>query len=262
MSASTPVPSAAPRLAVWRLLLRVWGVWYFIGFFGLYLVLWPFQAALLATGKGWGRRTAHGLNILWGHWVFLWGWCRLRVVRQAPLPPPPCIYAANHRSYMDIPAGHVALRRYFRYIAKQELAKVPLFGYMYKRLHILLDRSSAGARARSLQQAAAALRGGDSLFIFPEGTTRHPDAYQLGAFQPGAFALAIKFNTPVVPITLVGTSAMLSNDGKFWLRPFRTVTVVIHAPIIPNQLTLPSPEALSEAVRAVLQPTLDRYANR
>ncbi|MBX3101102.1 MAG: 1-acyl-sn-glycerol-3-phosphate acyltransferase [Bacteroidetes bacterium] len=256
------VPSAAPRYAPVRILLRLWSIWYFAGFFGLYLAIWPFQAALLATNRSWARRSAHTLNILWGYWVFLWGLCRVRVIRQARLPQGPCIYAANHRSYIDIPAGHVALRRYFRYIAKQELARLPLFGYMYRKLHILLDRSSGGARARSLQRAAAALREDESLFIFPEGTTRHPDAFQLGAFQPGAFALAIKYNIPIVPIALVGTSRMLSNDGKFWLRPFRTITVVIHPPVIPNTLTLPEPEVLSQALKDILQHTLDRYANR
>lgn len=242
--------------------MRLWSLWFALGFFGMYLLVFPFQALFLNIKAPWGHRVAHALNIYWGAWLFLWGWCVVVKKKSAPLPRGTYVFVSNHRSYIDIPAAHVTFCRFFRFIAKEELTRVPLFGYMYKKLHIMLDRSSPMARARSLQVAAQALRRGESLFIFPEGTTRHEDPRVLGAFQEGAFTLAVREKTPIVPVALIGTRRMLSADGSFGMRPFQKIRAIVHSPIPTNHLTLDDVPALSAQVRGWIQQQMDAYENR
>ncbi|MFO0486553.1 MAG: lysophospholipid acyltransferase family protein, partial [Sphingobacteriia bacterium] len=210
----------------------------------------------------WGDRIAHYANTVWGYYGMLIGLCWVTPIRHGRLPRGHTyIYMSDHRSYMDIPACHVAFFRFFRYIGKAELGKIPLFGLMYRRLHIMLDRSSPVARARSLQLAAQALKQGDSLFIFPEGTTRHPDPKTLLPFQEGAFALAIKTKTPIVPVAWIGNRKMLSGDGSFRMRPFVHIRAHIHPPIPTKDLDLSQVTALQEQVRGWIQHQITTHEN-
>lgn len=120
----------------------------------------------------------------------------------------PQVYVVNHLSALDIPVLYAHLPFGFRILAKKELFRYPFMGWHLKRsgqIPVVLE--NAKASVRSLNLAVAALRGGKSLTVFPEGG-RSPDG-QLHAFMGGAFYAAIKAQVNVVPMALVGTFEIL-----------------------------------------------------
>ena len=110
------------------------------------------------------------------------------------------MFIANHTSMTDIMLMLVTVKNPFVFVGKQELAKIPLFGFFYKRTCILVDRSSAKSRQAVFLRAQRRLRQGLSICIFPEGGV--PEEHVLlDDFKDGAFRLAINHKIPVVPIT-------------------------------------------------------------
>jgi 1-acyl-sn-glycerol-3-phosphate acyltransferase len=107
---------------------------------------------------------------------------------------------ANHTSMADIMLMFVASKNPFVFVGKKELAKIPLFGFFYKRTCILVDRSSVKSRQAVFLRAQRRLKQGLSICIFPEGGV--PEEHiLLDTFKDGAFRLAINHQIPVVPIT-------------------------------------------------------------
>lgn len=222
--------------AVWQhpLSQRLFLGWLLLVFWGYLLLAYPLFALLLHLPARWRwtRNAAHHLNTTWGMFLMI-AWGSLPHVRwRSSLPDGPCIYVANHRSYLDIAAVHVALRRQFRFLGKAELNRIPLFGMPYRRLQLTFDRADSRQAARALLQAERLLRDGTSVFLFPEGSTHANGGALLGRFKDGAFQLAVRSGCPVVPVALTGTDHALSNDGQFWTRPAR-ITVAVGTAISP-----------------------------
>ncbi|MCF4100688.1 1-acyl-sn-glycerol-3-phosphate acyltransferase [Gillisia sp. M10.2A] len=111
------------------------------------------------------------------------------------------MFVANHTSMIDIMLMLAVIDHPFVFVGKRELAKIPIFGYFYKRSCILVDRNSQKSRHRVFKEAQRRLDQGNSICIFPEGGV--PDDYtiELANFKDGAFRLAIDHQIPVVPIT-------------------------------------------------------------
>lgn len=200
-------------------------------FFGSYIFLiFPMQYVALRFWKEKGHVFAHRCNVLWGRILFAGMFTRIKVEGLSHLDPGKhYIFVSNHRTYLDIPVVHVAIPVFFRFLGKIELTKPPLFGYMFRRLHIAVDRGSRLGTAKSMALSRRALQNGDHLFIFPEGTTRQKSNAELGPVQAGAFALAVQQKTEVVPVTLLNASKAL--DRKFNARPFVKITVIIDKPV-------------------------------
>jgi len=111
------------------------------------------------------------------------------------------MFIANHTSMIDIMLMLVTIKSNpFVFVGKKELAKIPLFGFFYKRTCILVDRSSAKSRQAVFLRAQKRLKSGLSICIFPEGLVPDEDI-ELADFKDGAFRLAINHKIPVVPIT-------------------------------------------------------------
>jgi 1-acyl-sn-glycerol-3-phosphate acyltransferase len=117
----------------------------------------------------------------------------------------PVIFMSNHQGNFDILALFQAIPRRFSWIAKEELFKVPVFGHSMARAgYIPLDRRGGGRRAlKSMQKAAALIREGRSVVVFPEGTRTQDGA--LLDFKQGGFLLAGKAGVPIVPLTINGS---------------------------------------------------------
>ncbi len=185
-------------------------------FWVLCLVVLPLHVALLAYPSQWGRRWAHQVNRGWGAILLLVSgvWVRQRG-QQRPLPAGPVIFVSNHRSYLDIPILHRVLPGDYQFLGKRELAQLPLFGFMYNRVHLALDRGNPTAAAASLRRAEESLRRGTSLVIFPEGTSR--GTRLLSPFKEGAFVLATQSGCPIVPICIQGSRERLPTGRRlFW----------------------------------------------
>jgi len=107
---------------------------------------------------------------------------------------------ANHTSMLDIMMMLKTSKNPFVFIGKKELANIPLFGFFYKRVCILVDREDSRSRAAVYRRAQKRLNQGLSICIFPEGGVPEEHII-LDEFKDGAFKMAIAQNIPVVPIT-------------------------------------------------------------
>ncbi len=129
----------------------------------------------------------------------------------------PHLYAVNHLSALDIPAVYAALPFHFRIMAKEELFRYPFMGWHMRRSgQVAIERENALASMRSLNRAAAILKGGQPLVAFPEGGRSATG--QVKPFLPGVFYVAIKAGVDVVPMALVGTYELLPMN-TFHIKP-------------------------------------------
>jgi 1-acyl-sn-glycerol-3-phosphate acyltransferase len=133
------------------------------------------------------------------------------------------LIVANHSSYLDGLFLIAALPRSHRFVAKRELASVPIVGMLLRRLGtVFVERFDARAGVEDAHRLAKLADQGESFIFFPEGTfTRAPG---LLPFHLGAFAASIEADRPLVPLALRGTRALL-RDGQ-WLP--RRVPVIVH----------------------------------
>jgi 1-acyl-sn-glycerol-3-phosphate acyltransferase len=135
---------------------------------------------------------------------------RVKVIGDEHLDPTrQYIFMSNHRSAADIVALGWALWPFqIRFVAKKELLKVPVFGWgLWALKNIIIDRSNHVQAVRSYRTAGERIRRGISVVVFPEGT-RGVGA-ELLPFKKGGFVLAIETATPIAPIAIVGTTAVL-----------------------------------------------------
>lgn len=142
----------------------------------------------------------------------------------------PYVFVSNHASLFDITAIVAEVNRYVRFVAKKEIARVPVFGWAVSHAHIMIDRKSAANSLRSLQEAGRQIALGDSVILFAEGT-RTRDGNLL-PFKRGAFLLAIESGVPVVPLTILG-SFNIMKKGSLNLKK-GTITIVVDEPVDVN----------------------------
>ncbi|WP_254712492.1 lysophospholipid acyltransferase family protein [Polaribacter pectinis] len=117
---------------------------------------------------------------------------------QSIQPDKSYMFCPNHASLMD-PFVLIALSKNpIVFVGKKELVKIPVFGFFYKRVVIMVDRSDPESRKRVFKMAKKRLQNGVSMAIFPEGLVPTEDVV-LAPFKKGAFSLAIEFQIPIVP---------------------------------------------------------------
>ncbi len=139
----------------------------------------------------------------------------------------PYVYVSNHASLYDIPAVVLAIDRHMRFIAKKEIARIPVFGWAVARANIMVDRKSVPDAARSIERAAKRIALGESVILFAEGT-RTRDG-KLLPFKRGAFSLAIQAGVPVVPLTILG-SYNIMRKGELRVHKGE-VTILVDPPV-------------------------------
>ncbi len=138
------------------------------------------------------------------------------------------IYVSNHASLFDIPAVMAGVPDQIRIVYKQELQKIPVFGWVLKYgPYVTIDREKRFSAMRSLELAAERIKRGASVLLFAEGT-RSEDG-RLQSFKRGAFSLAAKTDKPIVPLTING-SYDRRPKGKFLISP-GTIELVLENPI-------------------------------
>lgn len=170
-------------------------------------------------------RGVHALVRLWARLVLAILGVRVAVSGLGHAPLGPAVWAANHSSALDIPILFGYLPVDFRIIHKRSLYMLPVVGWtLFLGGHIAIDRSNPFRARRSLERAAARVRSGTSVAVFPEGTrNRRPE---VGLFKRGSFVLALNAQVPVVPVSLVGVKERVEL-GLLRLCP-GAVTVRIH----------------------------------
>ncbi len=232
---------------------RIYTSWCFLWFFLIFLLLWPFFWLFLQR-KEW-HWLANWCNRIWAVVVYTISLLPLRMVYKfKPQKGQVYVFCANHSSYIDIPVMLWGVKQNFCFMGKSSLAKVPLIGYMYKKLNILVDRKNPRSRVEAYEQAGREVEKGNSLVMFPEGTIA-PSAPFMGEYKEGAFKIAIAKQIPIVPVTIPYNWLILPDDGKWLGRP-HVAMAVFHEPIETKGMTLDDLPYLKEKTREVIEKEL------
>jgi 1-acyl-sn-glycerol-3-phosphate acyltransferase len=173
----------------------------------------------------------------------------VRVSGLERIPAGPVVYASNHSSMFDIWALAATLPGSVRFVAKQELARLPLLGRaMITAGHILIERAHPARALAGYERAADLLRSGLSAVVFPEGTRSRTG--ELLPFKNAPFGLAIAAQAPVVPVYIRDTFTIMPK-GRRLLRP-RPIRIEIGDPVSTTGMTLERRRALRDRVRAAV----------
>ncbi|MFY0689628.1 MAG: 1-acyl-sn-glycerol-3-phosphate acyltransferase [Cyclobacteriaceae bacterium] len=200
-------------------------------------------------------------NRFWAKFYFPMIFMPVRIeFRYRPEKREKLIICANHFSYFDIPAL-VWLPTPFKFIGKSSIANIPLFGYMFRKLHLSVDRSSFRDRADSLNRAREAVENGFNLAFFPEGGVRATHPPKMVPFRDGAFKLAVEKQLPILPVSMPNNYKILPDDGKYLLSP-GVLKIVVHEPIRPTSTNDDEIEVLKQKVFDVIQQDLNKSVSK
>ena len=165
------------------------------------------------------------------------------------------MFIANHTSMTDIMLMLISVKNPFVFVGKKELAKIPLFGFFYKRTCILVDRSSAKSRQAVFLRAQKRLKQGLSICIFPEGGVPEEHII-LDEFKDGAFRLAIHHQIPVVPMTFYDNKKRFSYT--FFSGGPGRMKVKIHKFIQTKGLHIDKTKRLNQEARSIILEALKK----
>lgn len=166
------------------------------------------------------------------------------------------IFVANHFSYLDIASmGFNPVNAVF--VGKSDMEKVPLFGFMYRKLHITVDRASLSSRINTLKRSMQAIEEGKSLVIFPEGGILTKHAPAMIKFKDGAFRVAIEKQIPIVPVTIPNNWIILPDEEPLLLR-WGIMKVIFHEPIETKGMTVGEVDALKEQAFSCIHTELEK----
>lgn len=225
-------------------------------FFTLFLLLFPFFVVLIQR-KAW-HAYALKLNRVWAKILFFLAGKRIDIEwRFTPEKNRSYLFTPNHTSFLDIATLGI-LPLPIAFVGKSSIANVPVFGYMYSRLHVTVNRNDYKSRYEVIQKGSKKLKQGLNLAIFPEGGIRSPDPPRMASFKDGAFRIAIEENVPVVPVTLPFNWKIFPDDGNFVVHGGNP-KVILHPPIETQHLGAENLKPLKEQVFTILTQELNRY---
>lgn len=165
------------------------------------------------------------------------------------------IYMVNHQSNFDIPVLLGCLPVQFRWLAKAELFKIPLFGRGMRGCgYISIDRYDREAAIESLNTAARIIKNGTSVLIFPEGT-RSMDG-KIKSFKKGGFVLTVDAGVPIIPVLIHGTWSIMPKK-RLLITP-RPVTLEILPPVDTSVYSRETKDDLMETIRKVMCETFEK----
>lgn len=124
------------------------------------------------------------------------------------------VFISNHTSIMDVMLPCILMPNHpICFVGKKELVKIPIFGTIYKRICVMVDRTSAKSRADVYRRCAERMEEGQSIVIFPEGGVSDDLSIVLDSFKDGAFTLSKKHHSPIAVFTFVGLKEMFPFDN-------------------------------------------------
>lgn len=195
----------------------VYTIYAVIVFIAIMLLLFPFVIAASFLGKIKGGNMVFRLCSLWADiWFPLIFIFHQKIYEVPHNKKQQYIFVSNHISYIDSAVLVKAFRQPVRPLGKVEMARVPVFGFIYRNAIVTVDRSSAENRAKSIRILKSIIGKGISVMVFPEGTfnmTHRP----LKDFYDGAFRLAIETQTPVKPVLFLDTYDRMSYKNFFFI---------------------------------------------
>lgn len=221
---------------VWikKILRIIWRIWFVI-VAGLPIIIF-FPVIYLAIVLDM-QKLFTWLKHFWGSWVLLGTGFYIKLDNQTNINPKQSyIVIGNHTSMMDIMILLKVFYQPFVFVGKVELAKLPVFGYLYKKSNITVDRKSPKSRKEVYDQVVDFIKKGNSIAIYPEGGVPDDTKILLAPFKNGAFRMAIEHKLPILPIIY------FDNKRKFPYDIFKGSPGILRVKILPpiktDQLTL------------------------
>jgi 1-acyl-sn-glycerol-3-phosphate acyltransferase len=202
-----------------KILQWVYCIYAFITFIGLMLIIFPFVFISSLMGRIKGGNLIFRLCIVWADVWFPLVFIRHKKIFEVPHDKRKSyIFVSNHISYLDAAIIPKAFRQPIRPLGKVEMGKVPIFGFIYRKAIVTVDRSSAENRAESLRILKSVISKGISVLVFPEGTFNMGTS-PLKDFYDGAFRLAIETKTPLKPVLFLDAYRRMNYKSLFSLTP-------------------------------------------
>jgi 1-acyl-sn-glycerol-3-phosphate acyltransferase len=223
--------------------------------FGWLLILAATMAHALLIALGGESAFSEKVLRNWARF-FLWvTGARLMVRFDAPLDPQRSyVYVSNHTSNLDAPAILAAVDRPLRFIAKEELRRIPVFGLAARRMgHVFINRKDRGGATRAIRGRIEKGLSGVALFFFAEGTRSTTD--ELLPFKKGAAVAALETGLDCVPLAVAGARDVLKPKALSVFQP-GPVAVVFGAPIPVAGHTLDDRDRLVDEQRAAVEKAL------
>jgi 1-acyl-sn-glycerol-3-phosphate acyltransferase len=220
------------------------------------LAAFPFFIIISISNNAVARKAIYTIIRVWSAgWLWVIG---MPLKRIGKLPAKGrYVVVANHISYLDTLVIFPALPGYFRALGKKEISKIPIVGFIYKQVVIMVDRSSVHSRARSIRLLWRVLHREGSIIIFPEGTFNET-ANPLKEFYDGAFRLAINTQTSILPMVFPDTVNRWHYSAWWKLWPGRNRVIYLE-PIETNGLTMENLPELKRQVYELMEKEIVKY---
>ena len=200
---------------------RFWAIWGLLSFVISFLIIFlPSMLSYLIPGKK-GQDYFIWVSRCWMRsWLYLVG-CPVTVAGKANFKQGHTyVIVYNHNALIDVPLSAPFVPGGNKTIAKSSFAKVPIFGWFYKRGSVLVDRNNDQSRRKSFEAMRNVLQNNIHMCIYPEGT-RNRTGQPLKPFYDGAFKLAVDAKKDVIPCVIFGTREAMPIDKGFFLVPKR-----------------------------------------
>lgn len=237
----------------------MFSIYGFTVFIVLLLLVFPFVVIASFFGRIEGGNIIYKICTFWADAaMFSWGMHHQNIFITPYCRDHPVVFVFNHISYIDIPILLKAFRKQpIRVLGKAEMAQVPLFGFIYRKAAVMVNRSSPEAREKSVAELASILKENISVVIAPEGTF-NMTGQPLKEFYNGAFKIAIETQTPIKPVVFLDAFDRLNYNTIFSLSPGKSRAVFLEE-IKVTGLTLADVPMLKDKVYNVMQEALLKY---
>ncbi len=246
-----------PLKIIKRIFAPIWKTWFFIVFSISFLILYPFFYYTIKKQK---LETTFKIKRIWSYCIAYGSFVFPKLIYKTKTKkmPRPCVFVANHTSYLDIVLSTMYIDHLALYMAKVELEKAPLFGIFFRGMDISVNRKSKIDAPKALIKAGEAIDKGRSMVIYPEGTI---STYgKLKPFKNGPFKLAIDKQVPIVPVVNLNNWELLQNGGYFKSNGrFGIAKTVVLEPIETTGMTDENLVDLRERVFKLINDTLHEY---
>ena len=236
----------------------VYSLYAHITFVVIMLLIFPFVILASFFGRIKGGNMILRLCMLWADIWFPLIFVSIKKIFKSPHDKTKqYIFVSNHISYLDSAMLVKAYRQPVRPLGKVEMAKVPVFGFIYRKAIVTVDRSSPHNRSESIRILKSIILKGISVMVFPEGTfnmTNKP----LKDFYDGAFRLAIETQTPVKPVLFLDTYTRMNYKSIFSMTPGRCRIVYLKE-IPVDGLKIADVQSLKQKVYKIMEKELIEY---
>lgn len=221
----------------------------------LFLISLPFLAIPMYFPER--HRITGIVNRWWARLLFFFIAIPVRAEHRMKLDPRrQYIFCPNHFSYLDIPTVGLATHNAI-FVGKTGIERIPLFGYMYGRLHITVDRRKLKSRYESMKRSLEAIDAGKSLVIFPEGGIVTEKDPVMAKFKDGACRIAIEKQIAIVPVTIPYNWIILPPDQ--FLLQWHKLKVIFHEPLETTGMTLADIDTLKLRLFTIIDQELKQH---